>query len=1238
MSWLFDILVPATTLSSGVTLVSIVVYPDTPTYATGSGPYQFTAIGTYSDTSTADITSLVTWAGSSAVGTTSAGGLFTPLTPGTIEVSATLGPIDDFSTVTVYAAAAQAAGTHRWVAAIEGYPTIFADGDLDAVETAWAGTDWEDATVPVLGGLMVEITCEQELDVFDPIRGGGTAKLWIQPDATDQFGKDVAKSQAGAQTYFTATSDREDLSLTVQSTAVFGSSGHAYAGNECFEYTSTTATQFTIPDLSYRGKFAPFGAQVGGDQDGQWAQHHRVGNVDYGVPLNPLITEQIRTWKGRWVGIWHHTNTAGVLDTKANADVAWAGKILEISDDSRTGFAAVQIEHVLDVVRNSTLMRDPFKARLAEGVYIRENQEFNFTDSILGVESDANPLVGTVGASGANQIEPGYYTADQILSVWNDWLASELAAARIDGSYTWAMRAPTSTDDVWRAVCDWSVNGGPGELVGWRIHMPLAVATFMGLLEQGDQGGGTPSGWALGWQIGTADVPYDFSSAEEPWRILVRLGGTGSDWYVPIETPSGTFINQETLLPGAAAGGPVVFPNEPWGIFKFDGVDSIMVASPDDETTPTEFGHGFTFVFQTPNQADFVGRRYNDHADLEINQVLMLESTVKEIVKALFYSTGTLGYNDPDWDAFEGNGLGIAIPADLLGSTFDNSVDNLPGADSPILIVLDKPTKLHDVLKGDLFVRGAHLVFKDGHLKFVTWSTPTAADATVTLAESNKSEPAQNAAPDHRAVSLLSSQWARPIIKLEYNRSIFDGRYRDTFTIEDRTAVDDLGGAGDVMTFPLPNVYSETVQAGAGIQEIAPGLAERMALITRPLRFLTRSMDMSLWWSVTPGDIAIVTDDFARDPSTGARGITSRPAMVVKTSWNPGGPVPGGNGVAPMSGEVTVVFLDIDRIAPYSPCAEVDETSGGNGGYNGGTKVLTCKAHAHSESSAVADATRFEVGDKITVIEVCPADPTAPTSWNDTVAGQTGNTITLTTGLAGYDTSGATIYRVISQTYSDAVATQQTDVYQADDADGRIEDSGNPYLYGATSPASAFTTEAHTALPEFHSTTAYGDGKPRDTGYERGFTRMIENLIDHKTAIQSPMLEATARSPSAASSTVYELHSITPIFLNATDFPHGMDRFLYVAPFFRSTDGTSTTLRVSLCSKPPVANSLTNVPMQGIYDQVSFTTSSTTFSIPADLGLDLRCKRGDGIAFLVIEYLDKCQTRGLAECIMRERE
>ncbi len=88
----------------GPTLVSIAVTPASPSLITGS-TLQFVATGTYSDTSTADVTSSSTWGSATpAHATISAGGLATGVAPGTSVISATIGAVSGNTTLTDVAA------------------------------------------------------------------------------------------------------------------------------------------------------------------------------------------------------------------------------------------------------------------------------------------------------------------------------------------------------------------------------------------------------------------------------------------------------------------------------------------------------------------------------------------------------------------------------------------------------------------------------------------------------------------------------------------------------------------------------------------------------------------------------------------------------------------------------------------------------------------------------------------------------------------------------------------------------------------------------------------------------------------------------------------------------------------------------------------------------------------------------------------------------------------------------
>ena len=93
---------PADVLTvTAATLQSIAVTPANPSIAKGL-TQQFTATGTYSDGSTQNLTTQVTWASATtSVATITSGGLATGVATGTSTISATLGGITGSTVLTV---------------------------------------------------------------------------------------------------------------------------------------------------------------------------------------------------------------------------------------------------------------------------------------------------------------------------------------------------------------------------------------------------------------------------------------------------------------------------------------------------------------------------------------------------------------------------------------------------------------------------------------------------------------------------------------------------------------------------------------------------------------------------------------------------------------------------------------------------------------------------------------------------------------------------------------------------------------------------------------------------------------------------------------------------------------------------------------------------------------------------------------------------------------------------------
>ncbi len=141
--------------AAGATLKSIAVTPASPSIAAGN-TQQFTATGTYSDNSTKNITSSVTWASSNPSFATivATAGLATGVAVGTTEITATLGSVvspNDTLTVGVASTSAVDVVTHHYDAARTGTNTQ---------ETILTPTNVNSATF----GKVAEFTVDGQID------------------------------------------------------------------------------------------------------------------------------------------------------------------------------------------------------------------------------------------------------------------------------------------------------------------------------------------------------------------------------------------------------------------------------------------------------------------------------------------------------------------------------------------------------------------------------------------------------------------------------------------------------------------------------------------------------------------------------------------------------------------------------------------------------------------------------------------------------------------------------------------------------------------------------------------------------------------------------------------------------------------------------------------------------------------------------------------------------------------
>jgi alpha-tubulin suppressor-like RCC1 family protein len=145
--------VSGTTLLTVHSLTAIVVTPANPGSAPG-GTLYFTATGTYSDSTTADLTGLVTWSsGTPAVASISSGGLATALANGTSTITASLGPVSGTTLFTVLSLTGIVVTPVNPVLALGGTQQFkatgtYSDGTTTDLTCSW-GVIWSSSTPAV---------------------------------------------------------------------------------------------------------------------------------------------------------------------------------------------------------------------------------------------------------------------------------------------------------------------------------------------------------------------------------------------------------------------------------------------------------------------------------------------------------------------------------------------------------------------------------------------------------------------------------------------------------------------------------------------------------------------------------------------------------------------------------------------------------------------------------------------------------------------------------------------------------------------------------------------------------------------------------------------------------------------------------------------------------------------------------------------------------------------------------
>lgn len=272
---------------------------------------------------------------------------------------------------------------------IEGLPYILTDGHPGQVFAAYDSSTYF-ALSNVAGGLSVHWDMDQTVSPWKPFIDPSILKLSVVPGPvtsgtgyadvsamSDVIGQTVFKRTGGTESHLTASIDCDDVSIVVQRADDFAASGELYLGSETVFYSSRDTGTDTF-SVDVRGLYS-CAVTSGGDRFARPHKPTTYTTPQQNVALNPSVSSEPRTWIGRWVSVWVHRNVGGTLDVpetdQSAAHLAFAGQIVGVEDvDGATVFTC---EDLRRKINETVIMRDPFRARIKEGVRLFAGDTFS---------------------------------------------------------------------------------------------------------------------------------------------------------------------------------------------------------------------------------------------------------------------------------------------------------------------------------------------------------------------------------------------------------------------------------------------------------------------------------------------------------------------------------------------------------------------------------------------------------------------------------------------------------------------------------------------------------------------------------------------------------------------------------------------------------------------------------------------------------------------------------------------
>ena len=1107
-----------------------------------------------------------------------------------------------------------------WVIAIEGYENLISTwNDASAVTTAWAATGWAAA----LPGLMVTGNFAQRWEPFGNDLEVHRIQVTVARDHDDTFGKDVFRSKATYQARLSATFSPGDTTVNVTNTSAAASSGTFHIGTKAYSYSGKTSTTFT----GVASTLAPADTDVLAAEalPGMHSIPSYTAIDSPTLARPPRVTDKQRQWVGRTVAMYLHRVVNGVLDVKAQAHLKFAGRIAEVTENGR-GEVVLELEDYRQKIADTVIMQDQWTGLAAEtGVYFTTGHTFSVFYTLVGgttVKSAASLTCVASGASGDDEFNEGSYTISEFAEILHDWMNND---ANLSSVVDWQVGIAQTSQGA-RFYIQAEHTSGTG-FYGISIYSrsEAILTSFMGFAGINT------------WQLDTGGV----GATEELSAGLIRLvadnapfhrggliGKKKSSWdegmmRIDITDSSGTFYDTTSFLPSQL--NERVASGESWSLFSLD--NEIVFFG----RYNTTYIDKIQFVDMFPVPKDVV-EKYSESTNLDtaarIRQVVLLSGTLTSVLTSLLASIDGNGNNHATYDQYP---FGAAIPWSLLGDAWLASLSDIEqtNATDSIMCVVEKPTTLWDLVKADLMMRAAFVVWKNEGFRLHSFQTPNASNADYTLDETTKGlTPGSQSGTETK----YTQEWLTNNVKLQYQRSLSTtDKYQAEILIRDPESIETYGLARP-LTIKARNTYRSVQETGESVEALSEMIAARLVPpFGRPMRVWRVAINHKLF-EAAPGDTVAFSDNFARNPTTGASGVVARGGTVLSVDTNYGV----GSGPGQYNGSIEVLFTEEERIFPMSPAALSDNTftSGGyTSGWDSTALRLATVENEYSESTEDADASLFADGEEVRIISIDPATPGGSDTFEDTVVGTSTSSpyyVELTNGFGNsgnpaYD--AAKTYRIVSADYSNADSTQVADgAYIADEVDGLIEDLIEPNSFG--DERHLVTTTADLTLePSRHSSQSFAEGHPFHPGLAYDLATMSNNLINYRCRpVMSFMYQDSATTEVDADNGEIVYHSF-PVFIG--DFrPLGSRTLIAsVGAFMRLVPGSGTGSILVISSEEPIYGDTYANPS----DYISTRSNSVQLDVSSqtawtatnneDLTI-VRSKMHPAVTFITIKHVD----------------